>query len=50
MLLNSSMKKFRLSGNFNYNNVEPTGFSERSNVSGLLLGAWRTPPDFNNLP
>jgi len=21
-----------------------------SNVSGLMLGAWRTPPDFNNLP
>ncbi|MBN1781510.1 SusC/RagA family TonB-linked outer membrane protein [bacterium] len=41
-------EKLRLSGNFNYNNVIADRIQRGSNVSGLLIGAWRTPPDFNN--
>ncbi|HET9636959.1 MAG TPA: SusC/RagA family TonB-linked outer membrane protein [Gemmatimonadaceae bacterium] len=42
--------KLTLGGNFNY--VDARGnFVQRGNdVSGLLLGALRTPPAFNNLP
>ena len=43
-------EKLKVSGNFNYSNVEADRIQRGSNVSGLLIGAWRTPPDFNNLP
>jgi TonB-linked SusC/RagA family outer membrane protein len=37
-------------GNFNYFNTRGEYVQKGSNVSGLLLGALRTSPDFNNLP
>ncbi|MDM7926975.1 MAG: TonB-dependent receptor plug domain-containing protein, partial [bacterium] len=40
--------KLRLSGNFSFNDVNADRIQRGSNVSGLLLGAWRTPPDFDN--
>jgi TonB-linked SusC/RagA family outer membrane protein len=38
----------KVSGNFNYSNVASDRIQKGSNVSGLLIGAWRTPPDFDN--
>ncbi len=40
----------RLSGNFSYANSHSDLIQTGSNISGLQLGALRTPPDFNNLP
>jgi TonB-linked SusC/RagA family outer membrane protein len=40
--------RLRLSGNFSFNDVTADRIQRGSNVSGLLLGAWRTPPDFDN--
>ena len=37
-------------GNFAYSDVSSNRIQKGSNVSGVLLGEWRTPPDFNNLP
>jgi TonB-linked SusC/RagA family outer membrane protein len=37
-------------GNFSYFNTRGEYVQKGSNTSGLLLGALRTPPDFNNLP
>lgn len=37
-------------GNFSYFNTRGEYVQKGSNPSGLLLGALRTPPDFNNLP
>ena len=37
-------------GNFSYINTRGDYVQKGSNTSGLLLGALRTPPDFNNLP
>jgi TonB-linked SusC/RagA family outer membrane protein len=39
-----------LSGNIAYTNQAADIIEQGSNVSGLLLGAFRTPPEFNNLP
>jgi TonB-linked SusC/RagA family outer membrane protein len=37
-------------GNFSYFNTDGKYVQKGSNTSGLLLGALRTPPDFNNQP
>lgn len=39
-----------LSGDFAYTNQDLSLVQQGSNISGLLLGALRTPPDYNNLP
>lgn len=36
--------------NVQYSNVASNRIQMGSNISGLLLGAYRTPPDFNNQP
>jgi TonB-linked SusC/RagA family outer membrane protein len=41
-------EKLKVSGNFNYANVASDRIQKGSNVSGLLIGSWRTPPDFDN--
>lgn len=51
MRLNASQvinEKFKVSGNFSYSDVAANRIQRGSNVSGLLIGAWRTPPDFDN--
>ncbi len=40
--------RFTVGGNFNYVNTRGGYVQKGSNTSGLLLGALRTPPDFNN--
>lgn len=40
----------RLSANFQYTDSEGDMVQQGSNISGVLLGALRTPPDFNNRP
>jgi TonB-linked SusC/RagA family outer membrane protein len=40
----------RLSGNFAYTSSQGNFVQQGSNISGIQLGALRTPPDFNNLP
>ncbi|MFQ5771973.1 MAG: TonB-dependent receptor plug domain-containing protein, partial [bacterium] len=42
--------KLTVTGNFAFADVSINRIQRGSNVSGLLLGALRTPPDFNNLP
>lgn len=42
--------KFNLIGNIAFSDVGMDRVQRGSNVSGLMLGALRTPPDFNNLP
>jgi TonB-linked SusC/RagA family outer membrane protein len=42
--------ELNLGGNFNYIDARGRYVQKGSNTSGLLLGALRTPPDFNNLP
>jgi TonB-linked SusC/RagA family outer membrane protein len=42
--------KLRLGGNFSFFDTRGNYVQKGSNVSGLLLGALRTPPNFNNLP
>lgn len=39
-----------LGGNFSFYDTRGDYVQKGSNVDGLLLGALRTPPDFNNLP
>ena len=41
-------EKLKVSGNVDYANVKSDRIQKGSNVSGLLIGAWRTPPDFDN--
>ncbi len=43
-------EKLSLTGNFAFADVFANRIQKGSNVSGLLLGAFRTPPNFNNLP
>ncbi|NOX36496.1 MAG: SusC/RagA family TonB-linked outer membrane protein [Calditrichaeota bacterium] len=43
-------EKLSVTGNFNYSDVTVNRIQKGSNVSGLLLGTFRTPPNFNNLP
>jgi TonB-linked SusC/RagA family outer membrane protein len=40
----------QFSVNGSYTNTQGGFVQSRNNTSGLLLGAWRSPPDFNNLP
>jgi TonB-linked SusC/RagA family outer membrane protein len=40
----------RISGNFAYAQTEGSFIQKGSNLSGILLGGMRTPPDFNNFP
>jgi TonB-linked SusC/RagA family outer membrane protein len=42
--------KLRIGGNFSFFDRRGNYVQKGSNVSGLLLGALRTPPNFNNLP
>lgn len=42
------MDQIELGGNFSYANTNGRFVQKGSNVSGLLLGALRTPPEFNN--
>jgi TonB-linked SusC/RagA family outer membrane protein len=42
--------KLTLGGNFNYVDARGAFVQHGNDVSGLLLGALRTPPAFNNLP
>ena len=37
-------------GNIAYSDISSNRIQKGSNVSGVLLGDWRTPPNFNNLP
>jgi TonB-linked SusC/RagA family outer membrane protein len=39
---------FKLSGNFSFANIDGSYIQKGSNLSGLLLGGLRTPPDFDN--
>jgi TonB-linked SusC/RagA family outer membrane protein len=40
----------RIGGNFSYASSSGDLVQQGSNISGILLGALRTPPDFNNWP
>jgi TonB-linked SusC/RagA family outer membrane protein len=40
----------QITGNFAYSNSDGTFIQQGSNISGIQLGALRTPPDFNNQP
>jgi TonB-linked SusC/RagA family outer membrane protein len=42
--------KLTFSGNLMFADIKQDRIQRGSNVSGLLLGAFRTPPDFNNWP
>ncbi|MEJ2336204.1 MAG: SusC/RagA family TonB-linked outer membrane protein [Gemmatimonadales bacterium] len=44
------LSNFSVSANIAYTNQAADLVQQGSNVSGILLGAFRTPPDFNNLP
>jgi len=44
-LINDQIK---VTGNFQFNDISADRIQKGSNLSGLLLGAWRTPPDFDN--
>jgi TonB-linked SusC/RagA family outer membrane protein len=49
--LNASQRineKMQVSGNFAFADVSGDRIQKGSNVSGLLLGSWRTPPNFDN--
>ena len=49
--LNASQRiseKMSVSGNFSFADIAADRIQKGSNVSGLLLGSWRTPPNFNN--
>jgi len=41
-------RDFNLQGNFSYADSRLRGVPKGSNTSGLGLGSWRTPPDFDN--
>ncbi len=40
----------KFTGNLFYANVKAKYLNSRSNTGGITLGAWRTPPEFNNWP
>ena len=44
------LSNFSVTANIAYTNQAADLVQQGSNVSGILLGAFRTPPDFNNLP
>jgi TonB-linked SusC/RagA family outer membrane protein len=44
------LDNLNVSGNFAYTNQAGDALDQGSNLNGLLLGAFRTPPEFNNLP
>lgn len=44
-LINDQIK---VTGNFQFNDISGDRIQKGSNLSGLLLGTWRTPPDFDN--
>jgi len=44
------LSNFSVSVNVAYTNQSSDLIQQGSNVSGILLGGFRTPPDFNNLP
>jgi TonB-linked SusC/RagA family outer membrane protein len=64
ILTNSDLKRYSVSGNAtrrfaenldarfsaNFVNTSSSRIQQGSNISGLLLGGYRTPPDFNNDP
>jgi TonB-linked SusC/RagA family outer membrane protein len=41
-------EQINVTGNIQFVDVNSERIQKGSNVSGLLLGAWRTPPDFDN--
>lgn len=43
-------EKLKITGNLYYANVKAKYLNSRSNTGGITLGAWRTPPEFNNWP
>jgi len=43
-------EKFKVTGNLAYAKVKADFLNSRSNTGGITLGAWRTPPEFNNWP
>jgi len=44
------LDRLNVGGNFAYADVRTSAIQKGSNISGLLLGGARTPPDFNNQP
>lgn len=44
------LDNFQVSGNFAYTTSDGSFVQQGSNISGIQLGALRTPPDFDNLP
>lgn len=44
------LSNFSVTANVAYTNQASDLIQQGSNVSGILLGGFRTPPDFNNLP
>jgi TonB-linked SusC/RagA family outer membrane protein len=44
------LDNLNVSGNFAYTNQAADVLEQGSNLNGVLLGAFRTPPEFNNLP
>ena len=45
-----ALRSLTVGGNFSYVDARGNFVQKGSNVSGLMLGALRTPPDFNNSP
>ena len=43
-------EKLKVTGNLAYVKVVADYLNSRSNIGGITLGAWRTPPEFNNWP
>lgn len=41
-------EKLKMKGNFSYSNIKSSRIQQGSNLSGLLLGLYRTPADFDN--
>jgi TonB-dependent SusC/RagA subfamily outer membrane receptor len=41
-------EKLNITGNVSFASIDADRIQKGSNLSGLLLGAWRTPPDFDN--
>jgi TonB-linked SusC/RagA family outer membrane protein len=42
--------KLKVGANVAYSNGSGGAISSRNSTAGILLGGWRTPPEFNNLP
>lgn len=45
-----ALDNLRVGANIAYANTDGSFLTSRNSTDGLLLGAWRTPPDFDNLP